>query len=502
MHLQRAANGQHRHDRERGPARHQNRGARGASHPGAPHPGTAHSGGAQPGTQHFGSGPASQAASEVRRVESLDPSPESLKALALLQEVIDEAMPLTVKHRAALKGDIRRLWEDLTSGKENRNEEYLGSPPALSAYLRYFLPWNVFRLASIFSNTDFCLPDRAILADIGSGPLTVPIALYVARPELRDVPLTFRCVDRVERVMEKGLVIFESLAVKLEGRLPPWTFDLRRESFGAAQAERAHLLTAANVFNEFFWKDKRPLGERALATARSILSQVRENGSVFIMEPGDPRSGSLISALRAAFLAEGASPLGPCPHALSCPMPGIFRSLAPPEQRAAPDPTIERHNAAPSRYELPRVAMPKSRDKYPWCHFSVDTASAPAWLSSLSESAGLPKDKASFSYLWVARSQNRSATGFAAAPAESAPPAAGPRGRQAAAGKGILVRAVSEAFPLPGRGTGQYGCSSLGYTLLRRASSEEAFAPGSLLLVHSTPDRSPDEKSGAIVLPT
>lgn len=471
MHLQRAAMGQHRYGKDQGsPAGPQSRGA----------------------IHH---------APEVRRVESLDPGRESLQALSLLNEVIDEAMPLAVKHRAELKGDIRRLWEDLTSGKESRNEEYLGTAPALSAYLRYFLPWNVFRLVSILSNTDFCLPDRAIVTDIGSGPLTVPIALYIARPELRNVPLTIRCVDRVERVMEKGRVVFESLAVKLEGRLPPWTIELRRESFGTVPAERAHLLTAANVFNEFFWKDKRPLGERALLTAKSILSQVRENGSVFIMEPGDPRSGSLIAALRAAFLAEGAGPLGPCPHALTCPMPGIFRSLAPPDQRAKPDPTIEKHNIAPSRYDLPRVAMPKPRDKYPWCHFSVDTASAPAWLASLSESAGLPKDKAAFSYLWVARSQNRGATGITPAFAEPIQSTAGARTRQAT-DKGILVRAVSESFPLPGRGTGQYACSSLGYTLLRRPSGEAPFSPGSLLLVHATPERTPDEKSGAIVLPT
>ena len=431
----------------------------------------------------------------VRVLETLVPSSESLAVLDLLEAAIDEASPLQAKHRAALKGDIRSLWEDLTSEKEFRSADYLGTPPALSAYLRYFLPWNVYRAASIFSNSDFCLPDKAVVVDLGSGPLTLPIALYAARPELRDVPLTFYCVDRVERVMETGLAIFETLCMRTEGRLPPWRIELRKDGVGAPLPERAHLLAAANVFNEFFWKDKRPLGERALETARTLLSYLRENGSLFVMEPGDPRSGAFISALRAALIAEGASPLGPCPHALSCPMPGIFRYLLPPEETRTVkgDP-----NAAPSRFVLQPVVMPKKRDKFPWCHFGVDTDKAPAWLQALSEEAGLPKERAVFSYLWAAR-------GAMARPFAGIPdPVHGgsEKERRAKAGKGILVRVVSEPFGLPEGWTGQYACSSLGYTLLRRSHSDTPFEPGDLLEVTTSPLARNDEKSGAIVLPT
>ena len=336
----------------------------------------------------------------MRKLETIRAEAQSLVALETLEQVLEETAPLNAKHRASLKGDIRQLWEELTSDRESRSVDYLGTPPALSAYLRYFLPWNVFRLSSLLANADFCLPDKAVVVDIGSGPLTLPIALWAARPELRDVPLTIYCMDRVERVLEAGQAVFETLCMRIDGRLPPWRLELRKESFGGGLPERAHLLTAANVFNEFFWKDRRPLGERALETARTLLSYLRENGSLFVMEPGDPRSGSFISALRAALLSEGAPPLGPCPHALSCPMPGIYRHLLPPEETRAikGDP-----NAAPSRYVLPQVVMPKKRDKYPWCHFGVDAAKAPAWLEALSEEAGLPKERAVLSYLWAAR---------------------------------------------------------------------------------------------------
>ncbi|MFZ4618242.1 MAG: hypothetical protein ACOYM2_18865, partial [Rectinemataceae bacterium] len=142
--------------------------------------------------------PSRKAASPVRRLESLAPSAQCLALLHRLDEAVDEASPLQARHRAALRVDIRKLWEDLTSDREYRPADYLGSPGALSAYIRYFLPWNVYRLVSILSNADFCLPDRAVIVDIGSGPLTFVISLWIARPELREVPMTIHCIDRVE----------------------------------------------------------------------------------------------------------------------------------------------------------------------------------------------------------------------------------------------------------------------------------------------------------------
>jgi hypothetical protein len=418
----------------------------------------------------------------------------SLAVLGALEGVLEEAAPLHPKHRAALRVDIRKLWEELTSEREYRSADYLSTPPALSAYLRYFLPWNIFRLVSILSNADFCLPDRAVVVDIGSGPLTFPIALWTARPELREVPLTIYCLDRVERVLEAGKNVFETLCMRVEGRLPPWRIETRKETFGGPIPEKAHLLTAANVFNEFFWKDKRNLGERALDTAKTLMGYLRENGSLFVMEPGDPRSGAFVTSLRAALHAEGASPLGPCPHALSCPMPGIFRHLLPPEETrvAKGDP-----NAAPSRFVLPPVAMPKKRDKAPWCHFGVDASKAPEWLIALSEEAGLPKDRAVLSYLWAARGA------LARQPLGMPEPSRSPeRERRARAGRGILVRVVSEPFGLPDGSAGQYACSSLGYTMLKRPRGEEPFDSGDLLEVTTNPLQRNDEKSGAVVLPT
>ena len=154
-------------------------------------------------------------------------------------------------------------------------------------------------------------------------------------------------------------------------------------------------------------------------------------------------------------------------------------------------------NAAPSRYILPTVVMPKKRDKYPWCHFGIDALKAPAWLEALSEEAGLPKERAVLSYLWAARGAlARTPVGV---PAEIK---SSERERRARAERGILVRVVSDPFALPDGSAGQYACSSIGYTMLRRPRGEEAFGSGDLLEVTTAASQRTDDKSGAIILAT
>lgn len=391
------------------------------------------------------------AAPKIPTLQSFSTGGDTLAALAALPAIFDEVLPLAQKHRQELGHTIRSLWEDLTSEKEHRASEYLGTPAYYSAYARYFLPWNIIRLSSIFSSLPLDLAEGASIADFGSGPLTIPIALYLARPDLRAKSLTLYCVDKTERVLEIGQTIFESLAVKLSGALPPWKLVPLRQQFGDHLPERVDLLAEANMFNEFFWKSKAPLGVRATMMARQLLGYLKDSGSVFLMEPGDPRSGSFISAVRAALISFGASPVAPCPHESSCPMPGIFNSLSAPGW-----------DAPSGSSPLPEVVMPKRREKYPWCHFTIGTDAAPAWLKALSDEAGLSKEKLVFSYLL------------------SAIPEGTPLARKQPMDRSLL-RVVSEAFPLPGGKEGRYGCSAEGYSLVSYTPSSAAFASGDLI---------------------
>ena len=409
----------------------------------------------------------------VEKLESLAANSDTVLALEALPAIFDEVVPLNQRHRLELGRTIRLLWEDLTSEREHRTAEYLGSPAYYSSYVRYFLPWNILRLASILGEMPLSLKAGSVVTDIGSGPLSLPIALYVARPDLRGLPLTVYCADKTERILKVGQTIFESLCAKLSGSLPPWKIVLLRQPFGTRLPEKADLITAANVFNEFFWKSKAPLGARAALTAEQIIDNLNDEGSVFFMEPGDPRSGSFMSAMRAAFLAAGARPVSPCPHSRSCPMPGVFHGLESPLTESSPKEKSGR---------LGNVVMPKRRDKYPWCHFTVGTESAPGWLKKLSDEAGLPKEKLVFSYLLVAL------PGGATDPKTP-----------------DLARIVSEAFPLPDRKTGRYACSAEGYTLIRYDSDRFSFSSGDLVRLPAAippsnpPPRTPEprEKRGA-----
>lgn len=397
--------------------------------------------------------------STIAPLQSLKTGGDCARALDALPGIFDEVVPLTQKHRQELGHTVRSLWEDLTSEKEHRAAEYLSSPAYYSAYVRYFLPWNIIRLSSIFGSLPLDLKDGATIVDIGSGPFTVPIALYIARPDLRTRKLTIYCADKTERILKVGHNVFESLCVRLSGALPPWTIVTLHQQFGAHLPEKADLLTGANVFNEFFWKSKAPLGMRALLTARQLLGYLKDSGSIFLMEPGDPRSGSFISSIRAALAAFGALPVAPCPHGRACPMPGLFRSLATPGSEPPP---------GASAKNLSDVLMPKHRDKYPWCHFTIGTESAPKWLKALSDEAGLPKEKLVFSYL-LASIPDLPLLGPASRPTKKLPAKTG------------LLRVVSEEFPLPGRRLGRYACSEEGYSLVSYSPLSQGFASGDLL---------------------
>jgi ribosomal protein RSM22 (predicted rRNA methylase) len=266
-----------------------------------------------------------------------------------LLETIDAAFPIPSRHRAELPRDVASLSRALTSARSDREGGYLGKPAELSAYLRYFLPWNVFRLSRLLPSLDIGLKDGDAVTDLGSGPLTVPIALYLSRPDLRDRRLEFRCLDRTGKVLDAGASLFEKLRA---GAGCAWKIRKIKGSLGTRiDGPKAALVTAANVLNELFWDDRHPAAEQAERKAAFLSALARDDGRILIVEPGIPRSGEFVSALRDSFIGLGRNPLSPCPHAEACPLPGGRRGAK-------------------------------------WCHFAFDTDEAPERLHRLSAAAG------------------------------------------------------------------------------------------------------------------
>lgn len=414
---------------------------------------------------------------------------DSRHSVAILMDMIEEAAPLPHSHRKAIRFDVLDLWRDLTSERSLRQADYIGEPAKFAAYLRYFLPWNVVRLIPILAALELPEVEKLSLLDIGSGPLTLPIALWIARPDLRNRPLQITCTDRVRRVMETGLTIFDGLRLRHNAvQADLWKITLNKSIFpvlNTPDGERYHLVTAANVFNESFWKDKSHLDERAAGLSASLASLLKPSGRLLLVEPGDPRSGSMLAAIRESIILEGGEILGPCTHHRACPMPGIFMSQAYREENDGKPP-------------ITPVLMPKGRHKMPWCHFVLDQHAAPEKLLSFSETAGLPKDRLVASWLYCAPATELEAVDSTAG-RPAGPAADRPHG--SASWPKRSLRIISDAFRLSSGGYARYACGCTGY-LLATGSLARLESGARVILKEALPDRSKrkDPKSGAIIV--
>lgn len=367
-------------------------------------------------------------------------SPFFTKALEILPESLNVAMPLKRGHRADLPDAVRELSNLLTTERAEMARPYWSSPRFVSAYLRYFLPWNLLRLGRLMDS--LTLPDptlvpNPIAVDLGSGPLSFPIALWLISPEWRRTPLRFVCADTAPRPLELGRAVLTDLAQRLG---EPLVWDIRLERAPLLQALRGLpsqplLITAGNVLNE--WQGQTPrspdstLSERLGEVAAVLSRAVHVQGQILIVEPGTRLGGTLTATLRTAALEEELFPLAPCPHNEACPLEG-------------------------------------RRDRG-WCHVHYeDDPGAPAWLASLAKAANLAKHGLSLSYVQLAPTQPQPVAGLPA-------------------------RVISQTFAVPGHGLARYGCTAQGLVLIARSRGLE---PGSL--VNVTPSTERDAKSGAL----
>jgi hypothetical protein len=512
-----------------------------------------------------------------------EPGPELCRAMEALLPLIEKTFPIPGRFRRDLAPAVAELSRLLTSARGERSLSYLNHPPLLSAYLRYFLPWNLYRLCRLLPSLELPLAPGDRILDLGSGPLTLPIGLWLCRPDLRALPLEFHCLDRSRAALEAGKELFAALTGEggLSGVLSgpglpaasrsPWTVtticgemgrvvpgDQRRGRRGGLQ-DKAALVAALNVYNEVF----QPIspgddgGLRRFADVQGALlaSCAGGNGRILVVEPGTPRSGRFIALLREVLIRLGRLPRSPCSHGGPCPFPG--KGLAG-SFRAVLSGDCEEY--------LPGPSPGKTASK--WCHFAFDTQSAPAVLRHLSTAAGLPKERATLSFLLAGPAGDGTASfagstqgvpgnaqGIEAEIPQALPPnsstrkrADGPMRHGAApvnaaarkksgaalaapvrvrgaeeleriarspaggggcaqipnrsdagiSGEAVLVRVISDPFPVGQGEWGRYGCTEGGMALVRGGRGLiESLLPGGLIKAVSAGGR--DSKSGAVL---
>ena len=405
------------------------------------------------------------------------------RGTGMLAEAADSVMPINTAQRRDLAHACRDLSALLTTERRGLSRSYWASPRLTSAYLRYFLPWNIVRLTALLPQLPLGrIPDEPLILDIGSGPLTVPIALWLSCPDLRRRKATIVASDTSPHILELGRAMLGFLRAKLDPE-SPWTVRTMRSPSSLA-LRRLHaspgdvwLVTMANVLNEMDERKPRQgmqLADRLRELLEDAFAMLREDGHILSIEPGTRQGGRLIAMLRDCALGgtggDGESslmdlalrelegwqdaggpeedgeeddplftPVSPCPHAGPCPMLG-------------------RHSSA-------------------WCHFNAPAPQAPQFLRELSARAGMDKESVSLSFLLLKKG----------APA---------REHLQARGRTVPARIVSDAFSVPGlSGAARYACTPRGLALIPNALRMEQ---GSLHRV--SPSRERDRKSGATLM--
>lgn len=435
------------------------------------------------------------------------------RELDALGQALRTVRPLRSAHYRNLPADIEALSRLLTCERSGLYRPYWSSPASTSAYLYYFLPWNVLRLARLFRSLP--LPDprlwlekgqTPLLLDGGSGPLSVPLALWLARPEWRALPIQVLAVDNAVQPMELGRDVMAAWGDIL-GQ-PVWQVRVERGSLehmprlerklaDTLERQERHLrpwlLTAANVLNELSAEsrqmnredDEDEEGSGGVRRLENLLDELEplcwpaplnedETGSAdeallpaaLFVEPGTRLGGKTISRLRDAALERDLIPLAPCTHRAPCPLAHAHTGRG-------------------------------------WCHFTFDCEGAPQWLQELSSAAGLAKSALSLAPLLLRADPAAGESLFD--DLDDLDDDAPDNSREAAAmlRQPRPVRVLSSPFVVPGlRGQARYACCAAGLAVVPDAA---ALPSGAQLTARAQADERPgtprrDRKSGALLL--
>ena len=433
-------------------------------------------------------------------------SAETQRILDMLPEALTKVWPLNAGHKRSLPDDVAQLSRLLTTERAGLARPYWSSPASISAYLYYFLPWNLVRLTRLLASLPLADPrtvapqgGEALLVDVGSGPLTLPLALWLARPEWRSAPVRVLAMDTSSQPLELGKTLMEVLG-ELTGQ-PVWPVRVARAPLDQVVRQAAPLLSggrarpwlvsAANVLNELRFGKKRSRGASAIededefdsldaddmdidgnpaageadgekpegcredrldsfleslsplfdhADSRAAApagSPAPVGPSLLFVEPGTRLGGSTIMRLRQLAVDGGLTALAPCTHQADCP-------------------------------------LLRGQGGRTWCHFTFGSEGAPLWLEDLSQASGLGKSGLSLSPLLLAAMPE--------AESQTSSP--------------LPARVLSAPFMVPGlAGRARYACSGKGILLLENA---ESLTSGDELTVAIAAGAPRDRKSGAL----
>ncbi len=330
------------------------------------------------------------------------------KGFSLIYPALAELLPMKPSQRKELPYACKELSEYLTTEREMLSRPYWTNPRLLSAYFHYFLVWNLIRLCKLFPQINLgTLSQKCTFVDLGSGPLTIPLAFFLARKDLHKKEITFICSDIAPQPLQIGKNLFEMLRLKLAPECR-WKIEIVRAPNHKILRQihtPVSLITMGNVLNEGDEKRKFSTFEQIQHIYDTACQILDETGKIFVVEPGTRQGARMIQILRtlvteemqendfdeldeengevtASFAEDNwkeddweedeEAPnqiISPCPCGISCPLTKQFH----------------KQNA--------------------WCHFNTKANGIPKELKELSQKAGLDKESISLSYLYLAKKE-------------------------------------------------------------------------------------------------
>lgn len=371
-----------------------------------------------------------------------DVTPYTQKVLDILPQLLDKTFYLSHSQRLGLPDAIHNLSTLLTSERKDLYKSYWSQPRFCSAYLWYFFPWNLIRLTSLLSNLSLPEPKfGTIIMDLGSGPLTLPLALWLSKPSWRNCNIRLICVDTAIQPMNIGLKLFKEIAAQLE---EPLVWDIKLMCNTYTQVLKStnypiHFIMSGNMFNELKGKTNHLIKSCMEELIMFVGRVLHPNGIALFVEPGTRFGGRLMSTLREVARKDKFTSVAPCTHTDSCPLLNRLNKL--------------------------------------WCHVLFDVH-APQWLSNLSQVARLPKTKASFSFQLVKYKKNVSL-----------------KIAKDSSSSILIGRVLSEGFPVEGMGQAQYVCTNKGLAIM---SYTQGIPSGSTVMCKCLKENQRDTRSGAL----
>lgn len=237
-----------------------------------------------------------------------------------LAAVVDAAVSIAVqRHRKPVAPDVARLSALFTSDRGSRTKNYMRDPALRRAYLAFFVPHNVARIAFLLerlrSDGVVVFPDAPVVVDLGAGPLSGLLATWVVWGRLGPS----LAIDTSRAALEDGREIFQAVGADIGGlQLQDRSISASPRSWLPHRPGGVDLIIAANVLNEL--SDPREV-ERRVEVVDACVGVLAPGGRMLVVEPSLRVEARALMSVRDEVVSAGvASVLSPCRGAEECPL--------------------------------------------------------------------------------------------------------------------------------------------------------------------------------------